>query len=231
MCHPGFFNLNEGSPQGLLQQLTLSQVFWTLWGLEEGTSFPDKSELFQFQPGMACITAAHLPPPTPVVHRGPLGLPQLQSTRGVEQDCLWMGKCGKQEYNFRHAGATRTARGGESVSFSLRPGGSQNSCSLLSSIDLFLFILCGALKRNSKGRVLSSVICISGMCQYSLSKSFWIQCFKEMYDKERLKVVMLSIEKIHSTTSRYLGKKTVSVNLKSYIYWTKKEIISCQKSV
>lgn len=49
-----------------------------------------------------------------------------------------------------------------------------------------------------------------------------------MYEKERLKVVMLSIEKIHSTTSRYAAKKkkkVVSVNLKSYIYWTKKEII------
>lgn len=69
MCHPGFFYLNEGSPQGLLQQLTLSQGFWTSCGLEEGTCFPDKSELFQLQPGMACITAAHLPRPTPVVHK------------------------------------------------------------------------------------------------------------------------------------------------------------------
>lgn len=149
MCQPGFFYLDEGNPQGLLQQLTLSQVFWTSWGLEEGTCFLDKSELFQLQPGMACTTAAHLPPPTPVFHTGPLGLPQLQSTRGVEQDWLWMGKCGKQrEYNFSHAGATRTTLGGGGVLFSLRPVGCQNFCSLLSTIDLFPFILCGTLKKK-----------------------------------------------------------------------------------
>lgn len=50
---------------------------------------------------------------------------------------------------------------GGGVSFSLRPVGCQNLCSLLSAIDLFPFILFGTLKINSLYFMfLPSVICI-----------------------------------------------------------------------